>query len=234
MRVAVVDDTHQDVSRLENYIRRYGTETGEKFSVKAYPSGDAFLADGESFDLLIMDIDMPGANGIETARRLRERGNDTVLIFVTNMPQYALDGYQVDAIDYVLKPVDYPDFALKLKKAMRYVQQRREVQLVLNTTGGVVPVSCADILYVESSLHYLTYHLKDADYRARGAMTQAEAELPREQFARCNNSYLVNLRHVKAIEREDVLVEDRRLKMSRGKRLEFLERFTKYLGGMSS
>lgn len=93
-------------------------------------------------------------------------------------------------------------------------------------------MSVSEILYVESSLHYLTYHLLDRDIRIRGSISQAEGLLPAQQFARCNSGYLVNLRHVEAIDKEDVTVSGRRLKMSRGKRMEFMDRFTRYLGGM--
>ncbi len=234
MKVAVVDDTREDIRQLKDYIDRFGKEEGQVFTVDTCSGAEEFLTAGIHPDLLLLDIDMPGMKGIDLARRLRKQGDDTVLVFVTRMPQYALDGYQVDAVDYILKPVSYPEFALKLKKAIRYVQLRRDVRLALNTVEGVVPVSCMDILYVESDLHYLTYHLKTTDYRVRGTLGKAEKELPPELFARCNNSYLVNFRYVKAIEKEDVVVEGRRLKISRGKKAEFLDRFTRYLGGIKA
>lgn len=233
MLVAIVDDVPQDAQRLETYFRRYGEETGCEYQAVHYPTAAEFLnCRDTSFDLIVMDIDMPGINGVEAARRLRERGDGTVLMFVTNMPQYALAGYEVEAVDYVLKPVSYQDFALKLRKARRYIQRNRDMQVALRTPDGVTALAVSEILYVESSLHYLTYHLIDREIRVRGPMGEAEKLLPPQQFARCNSGYLVNLRHVEAIDKEDVVVGGKRLKMSRGKRLEFMDRFTRYLGGM--
>lgn len=236
MRVAIVDDVPSDAKRLEAYLRRYQEETGTEFQPEVYPSAERFLAEyAGRVELIIMDIDMPGINGVEAAQRLRAQGDEVALMFVTNMPQYALQGYSVDAIDYVLKPVAYTDFAMKLRKAERYIRRMQTVSLLLQTTEGrSVAVDSSEVFYVESSLHYCIYHTAQGDFRVRSSMTQAEAGLPASQFARCNTCYLVNLQKVREIGRDDVLVGTARLKISRGKRLEFLQRFTKYVGGMGT
>lgn len=233
MRIAMVDDSLEDVNRLKAYLDRYGLETGTKHESQYFSDAESFLRGGPNrFDLVIMDIDMPGINGVDAARQLRQEGDDIVIIFVTNMPQYALAGYEVEAVDYVLKPLSYQDFALKMQKASRYVQRNRDVAIMLQTVDGVVSVKASEILYVESVLHYLVYHTVQGDWKVRGSIAQAEKELVPLRFARCNSGFLVNLRHVQAIEKEDVLIGGQRLKISRGKRLEFMNAFTRYLGGM--
>ena len=233
MLVAVVDDSLQDAQMLEQYFRQYSQEIREEFQTTHFGSARDFLAySGEKFDLVVMDIDMPGINGVEAARQLRERGDGTVLMFVTNMPQYALAGYEVEAMDYVLKPLSYADFAFKLRKARRYILNHRDDLAVLRTRDGIETLPVSSILYVESSLHYLTYHLADREIQVRGSMREAESQLPENQFCRCNSGYLVNLRHVKSIEKENVYVGNIPLKLSRGQRLECMERITRYLGGM--
>lgn len=235
MRVAIVDDAAQDAQRLETYLQRCGRETGCEYQTSYYSSAADFLAcRDQSFELVIMDIDMPGLNGVEAARQMRQRGDGTVLMFVTNMAQYALAGYEVEAVDYVLKPVSYQEFAMKLRKAGRYIQRGQDTRLALQTAEGVVTLPVSALLYVESELHYLTYHTTQGSCRVRGSLRDAEAALPAAQFARCNASFLVNLRHVEAIEKENVVVGGERVKMSRGKRLEFMDRFTRYLGGMGT
>lgn len=233
MWVAIIDDAPQDAQRLETYLQRCGEETGREYQTVYYRTAADFLTSrDQTFDLVIMDIDMPGLNGVEAARRMRERGDDTVLMFVTNMPQYALAGYEVEAVDYVLKPVSYREFAMKLRKADRYIRRGQDQMLALQTADGIVTLPVSSLLYVESELHYLTYHTPQERIRVRGSLRDAESGLPAAQFARCNASFLVNLRHVKAIEKETVVVGDKQVKMSRGKRLEFMDRFTRYLGGI--
>lgn len=233
MYIAIVDDNPEDARRLEEYLSRYSLENAFPYRSCLFPCAADFLESERSqFDLVIMDIDMPGINGVDAARRLRRDGDKVVLMFVTNMPQYALCGYEVEAIDYVLKPISYQEFALKLQKANRYVQRNQDTQLILQTADGVVTVLSSDILYVESALHYLIYHTKSGDHKVRGSMVQAEKELVPLRFAKCNSGYLVNLRHVKAIQKEDVILENVSLKISRGKRLEFMNAFTRFLGGI--
>lgn len=233
MRMAIVDDSLVDALLLEKYLHQYCEEKSLTCTHVHYKSAADFLEHYQPcFDLIIMDIDMPGINGVDAARRLRAEGDNVVLMFVTNMPQYALAGFEVEAVDYILKPVTYQTFALKLERALRFVQRNREEQLALRTAEGLVSVSTADILYVESVLHYLSYNTADEEYKVRGTMAQAEKELRPFRFVRCSSGLLVNLRYVKSIGKEDVMLGGIRLKMSRGRRLEFTNAFTKYLGGI--
>lgn len=233
IETAIIDDNPKDAALLRDYFARCSQEKGEESIITLYDSAESFFREKKHFDLLIMDIDMPGQNGIEAAHRLRAEGDETVLMFVTNMPNYALHGYEVEAVDYVLKPVSYPEFVLKYKKALRYIRRSREVIIPLQTTEGLVRASSSEIMYVESSLHYLLFHINDGNtYRVRASMSQAEEMLPSGQFARCHASFLVNLRYVKAIRGEELELESLNLKISRGRRATFLEQFTRYLGGM--
>lgn len=233
MQIAIVDDSRQDAERVEKCLRRFNEETGHTAEIRHYPNAEQFLHNyAFGFDLVIMDIDMPGMNGVDVARLMRRSDPDVVLMFVTNMPQYALAGYEVEAVDYILKPVAYQDFALKLRKALRYIQRNRDEKVALQTAEGMVRISVREITYVESMLHYLIYHTQDRDYRVRQTMGDAEDELQAFQFARCSKSFLVNLRHVQAVVKDDVVVNSVRLKMSRGKRKDFLDRFAQFLGGV--
>ncbi len=234
MEVAVVDDIRTESDLLSKYLQDFSTEFNENFHISTYENGESFLEKfSGQYDLILMDIDMPGINGIDTARKIRDTDKDVVLMFVTAMPQYALSGYEVDAIDYVIKPVSYPDFALKLKKALRFVVMNKEEEpLMLQTSAGIVSIAINDIYYVESSLHYCIYHTKDSEYRVRENISNAEKKLAPFHFARCNAGYLVALKHVKAIMKDDVQVGDYILKISRSKKASFTEEFTRLLGGL--
>lgn len=233
MLVAVVDDNPQDAGNIAGYIGKFSADTGTSLRVATYSDAVAFLRDDTTqFSIVVFDVQMPGINGVEAARLLRERDPGVVIMFVTNMPQYALFGYEVEAVDYVLKPISYADFSLKLKKALRYVGRNREHSIMLSCAEGPVSVSVWEILYVESAKHYLTYHTSSGQYRTRGTMTATEGELAPHHFARCNSGYLVNLRHVHGISGDEVVVGDERLKVSRGRRAGFMEAFARYVGGI--
>ena len=234
MKVAIVDDLKTELEMLRGYLMDFAVAESKEFDISTYESGDRFLEDfSGQFDLILMDIDMPGLNGIDTARAIRKVDESVVLMFVTAMPQYVLTGYEVDAIDYVIKPVSYPDFALKLKKALRYVKQvKADEPVVLSTKEGLVTLNISEIYYVESALHYCIYHTKDKEYRVRENISAVEQRLSPFGFARCNAGYLVSLKHVKAIIKDDVIVGDYTLKISRSKKASFTEKFTKTLGGL--
>ncbi len=234
MKLAIIDDDAEYANTLAEYIRQFNEEKGSLLRSDYYESAEAFFNEDISmYSLVIFDIDMPGLNGMDAARLLRKRNGSIVIIFVTNMPQYALYGYEVAAVDYILKPVSYSDFSLKLRKALRYVNINKDESLTLKVPNGLLRISVLDIMYVESSLHYLIYHTFDGDYKVRGTMSAAEKELQPKFFARCSSSYLVNLRYVRSIEKEDVLIKNNiKLKISRGWRSDFLNRFTAYLGGI--
>lgn len=235
MRAAVIDDERFERETLLDYMARFSAESGNDIEVNQYSSGDALLQDyREMYDLLIFDIEMPGISGIEAARRVREIDGSVVILFVTNAAQYAISAFDVEAVDYVLKPVAYQDFSLKLRKAIRYIRRNRDEKITLHTTDGIARLSVKKIVYVESMLHYLTYHTQDGDYRVRQTMGEAEETLSSFQFARCAKSFLVNLHHVRAIEKSDVIVDSARLKISRGRQAAFLDRFAQFLGGVDA
>lgn len=234
MKVTIVDDTREDAELLLDALERFGRENKEEMDVTLLDSAASFLRSYEQNkpELVILDIDMPGINGMEAAHKIRETDENVCLLFVTNMRHYALEGYSVDALDYLIKPVTYEDFVLRMKKARRYILRNRDEKVVLHVAGGIVTLNVSDIYYVESMLHNLTYHAKSGDYRVRESMSRAEELLRKYSFASCNKSYLVNLRHVEAISRDEVTVAGAVLKMSRGKKQEFINRYTRYLGGM--
>ena len=231
IRTAIVEDDPQDAQRLKSMLERFAAESGQQFQIHCFSASEPFLHPYRPCDLVFLDIELPGKNGMETARQLRRTDGLVTLIFVTNMAQYALHGYDVDALDFILKPLQYGSFSIKMKKAVRNIARNASTDLTLTMPNGFVRVPAGQVLYVEVQKHYLTYHTETGDYTVRQSMRVAEETLLPLHFLRCNNCYLVNLRHVTGISDNTVLVDGQPLQISRPRRAAFLKGLTDYLGG---
>lgn len=130
MRIAIVDDEEIERNRLQEYLEKYEEENRVVLNVDNFSSGDQLMKNYRlAYDIILFDVDMPGTNGMETAKRIREVDANVVMLFVTNIAQYAIDGYEVEAVDYILKPIAYYDFSMKFKRAVRRAVQKQEVRV---------------------------------------------------------------------------------------------------------
>ena len=223
-RIAIVEDEAAVQEQLTGYVQRYTRQYGTPFEVSVFGSGVEILEDYRPvYDIIFLDVEMPHLDGMETARRIRALDSDVLLIFITNMAQYAIKGYAVGALDYVLKPVNYYQFCTKLSRAIQRVQRRRGGQVVLQLAGGGIQLlDTADIYYLETRSRMLYYHTAKGEFAVRASLQSAEKQLAEYHFVRCNQCYLVNLAYVKGVESDFALVKDDRLEISRRQRTAFL------------
>lgn len=202
LKIAVVEDQTEVRESLCQFIRQYAGEQGLQAEVEPFADG-AVIAEGyqPGYDIIFLDVEMPRLGGFGAAERIRAVDPDVVLVFVTNMAQYAIKGYEVDALDYVLKPVSYGAFCTKLSRAIQRVQRRKGGQVALQLSGGGMQLlDTGDILYLETRNRMLYYHTATQEYAVRGSLAGAEKQLAAYHFARCNQCYLVNLQYVRAVE----------------------------------
>lgn len=233
IKIAVIDDEKDEREKLLGYYQRLRTEVHEELDIHTYLSGDELLNTGDiSFDLICLDIDMEGLDGISTAKEIRKKDDQVIIIFVTNMAQMAIRGYEVQALDFVVKPVNYYSFAMKMSNAIHILHNRRSRNIILTTTGGMQKISTDELCYVEVNGHYLYYHTKDEVFRQKASMKQIEDRLAGLSFKRCNNCYLVNLKYVSCVNRDDIKVGEDWLKISRPRKKEFLQALANYMGGI--
>lgn len=230
--VAIVEDSPAEAELLRSYFARFTREHGVDFTLTCFASGEEFLNKYRpAYDLVLMDIGLPGHNGMETAAALRERDRSVTLIFVTNMAQFAVKGYEVDAFDFVVKPVGYSNFALKLQRALNKLDTRRDSEVLVTLSDSMVRLSASQIKYIEISGHRMVYHTTDGELYAYGNLKEVEATLGGGMFARCNNCYLVNLNYVRAVQGHTVTVGTDELQISRPRRKAFIQALNDYLGG---
>ena len=233
MKVTVIDDEAEMLYQIREYLIQFQKEYGEQIEFVTYGKPSLFFKDWDmEEDILILDVDMPEMNGFDVAKKVRERDQKVIIMFVTNMAQFAIRGYEVEAIDYVIKPLGYHDFAQKMKKAMRYLERDKEHKIILETTSGKQPIRISEIIYIEVVKHYLYFHTTNGTYEVRGAMREIEKQYYEKHFRRCSQSYLVNLAHVKAINGNEVMLTEKELLISRNRKNEFIHAFTCYVGGI--
>ena len=232
--VAIVDDEKDVRDELDQMVRRFAGQEGIRVETHPYADGSELLAAVAAgrapHDIILLDIEMAEVDGMDTAHELRRRDCDAQIVFVTNMAQYAIRGYEVGAFDFVVKPVEYPVFAFKFKRVVEAVSARRRDRVVLETKDGFVRLDAADILYVEVRGHRLTYHTTRGPIELWGTMKAATEQLADRGFAACNACYLVNLERVDGLSGEYVRVGGEQLKMSRGKQREFVDALTRSMG----
>ena len=233
IKIAVIDDQMTERETMKSYLTRMGNEEKQSFSVKYYTCSEEVLEDIEAkFDIMIFDIDMPGMNGMDAAREIRKRDKSVVIMFVTNVAQYAINGYEVDAVDYVLKPLSYYDFVMKINRALHKVSSNKDSSIVVDSLEGVCSLKVSEIVYVEVMLHYVIYHTKNGEYRSRSSMKDVEKELFTHSFRRCHKSYLVNLKYVKMIKTLEIEIEgDTVLPISRKWKNSFMQDYISYIKG---
>ena len=228
-RVAIVDDDARVRGQLRSHFSTYQEKTGQQFQLQEYGFAELFLTNYRPvFDLVLMDIDMPGMDGLDAAKRMRALDEKAVLLFVTNLAQYAIRGYEVDATDYIVKPVDYQTFEHKLTRALKYVPDSHGPTLLLKTENGTATVAMEDVQYIEVQGHAVFYHTAKEVYRIRGSLKQTQEELNDARFFACDKCYLVNLDYVEAVEGNTVTVSGEKINVSRAKKKALIDALAAY------
>lgn len=232
MRVAIIDDEKNARESLCVYIKEFAEEAEIKIEVTSFSSGDALLADYQKiWDILIFDIDMPGTNGMDTAKIIREKDRDVIILFITNVAQYAIDGYGIDAVDYILKPINYYEFSMKFHRAVAKSAHSRERAIMVDTVEGTRRIRIAEITYIEVLAHYIYVHTPHREFKARGNMKEWEDKLKPFGFTRVHKSYLVNMSKVENIQGKELNVAGQQIPLSRNYRDSFMQDYMKFYRG---
>lgn len=237
-KVAVVDDEPEILERITELLNKYAEAHGEElcFETDTYPTGDEFLKNNpNSYEILFLDINMPGSNGLRVAKKIREFNKTAIIIFCTHYEQYAINGYEVNALGYILKPVDENLFNRSLDRMIQVLKTSQARRIRVKTLHGVEVIPVSDIIYLEIQIHNLYYYVLEGDkpveYRTRGSMQEMVDSLGDLGFARCSACYLINLRHVLSVVNGEVKLRGGvTLPISRKFLRSFNEAFIKFLG----
>ena len=237
VRIALIEDESDAMNTVKEYLEKYSSEAGTEYRMSWYTDPREFLAEytANAFDLVFMDIKLPGMNGMTAAQKLRSIDSSVVLVFITNMAQFAIKGYEVDATDFMVKTLSYHDFSLKFARVLKKIKNNRDVTIAVTGKGTVKYIPAKEVVYVEVVKHQLYYHSPEGVYEVRGTMKKAEEDLGRLGFARCNNYCLVNLRYVTGVVGFDLTVSlggnsHETLVISHPRKKDFVKALNEYLG----
>ncbi len=233
IRIGIVEDDPHGIDRLLAHLDRFQREQSERFHVAAFHDGaDVIAGYRPDWDVLFLDIQMAHVDGMTAARRIREVDSEVIIVFVTSSPHYAVSGYEVDALSYLLKPVAYPAFEQEMQRVLVRLKQRDRRELLFTAIDGTHRrVSVNDILYIESIKHQVEIRTFEADYGVVSTLKALEAELAGDSFIRCHNGLLVNLRHVTGVEGSDCRIRGgAKLPISRARKKDFLSALAAHIG----
>lgn len=232
MNIAIVEDDNTAATVISGFIDRYSKENSVELYAKRYETADKFLEDTESrYSVVLFDVKMPGTSGMDAAFEFRKRDKTASVLFITSMTQMAQKGYEVDAVGYLIKPVGYYDFSLKLKKALEVYTFNEKRNVTITIPGGLCRISMSKLIYVEIVNHRLRYHLVDDVIEMSGALSHAEEELSSYGMLRCNSCYLVNPEFIRSVKGNDLWIGNEVLRISRPKRQKFLEQLAEWYAG---
>lgn len=229
--VAIVEDEDVYIKEIQEYFIQFERETGDRFRITVYKDGDELLSSYQGqFDLILMDIQMKLVDGMSAAEEIRTLDSQVIIIFITNMIQYAVKGYEVDAMDFILKPVTYFIFSQKLQKALNKIKKQPEIFLSVPVKGGMCKIGVSGLLYVESQGHILYYHTQTEIVSSRARLADVESVLERYGFFRINKGCIVNMKYVDTVLDGNCYMEGAVLPIARNKKKMFMDQLTEWIG----
>lgn len=231
MKIAIVENESAEAEKLKKYIEKYSIEKQCMCQTITFYNGVDFLTEYTGdFDAVFLDIQMPMMDGIETAEKLRLKDDNVQIIFVTNMAQFAIKGYQVRALDFLVKPVTFFDISLELDKLMRICRNSSDNFLWINSGGSFMRVLFDDITYIEILRHDVYVHMRKQVVSFRGTLKELEPKLDKNIFSRPDNCYIVNMYYIKKIQGEFIYLDGgEELHISRTRKKQFMTDFTNYV-----
>lgn len=228
MNIAICDDEKIVRLQIKGLIEKQKADG----NLELYETGEELLAVGKHFDVVLLDIQMEGMNGIDTARALREQNEETVLIFITGIKEYVFDAFDVAAFHYLLKPIEENKFMEVFDRAVKEAEKRKEKgqkQLFIKTRQRNITLEQKNILYIENRGRKAEIHTVDETIEIYAAMIELEKQLGGE-FYRCHRGYLVNMAYITEYSNDSIRLSDgESIYLAKEKYNEFVKEYMRYL-----
>lgn len=230
IRVAIVEDDRRFSTQLRDFLQTYSRDNGVEFQITTFTDGDEITENYRAeYDIILMDIQMQFMDGMTAAEKIRKSDDEVTILFITSAPQYAIRGYRVGAMDYILKPIEYKAFSESLTRALRNLKKQSGKFIMINVRGGRRKLEAGQIRFVEVFDHDLVIHTLTEDIETKGSMNAVETELKEESFYKCSKGCLVNLQYVDAMVGSEVVIGDDRIQVSRARKKGMIDALNEYM-----
>ncbi len=231
MKIAICDDNNAYINIIEDYIEQLNKSNAE---CDAYESGEglvsAYTNNNERYDVIFLDMEMKELNGIETANKIREIDEHTIIIFVTSHTEYVFESFKCSPFRFLVKPVEFAEFKEVFNDVCKKLKKQRKT-FTFTESKTKVRLFCDDIIYCESQDHWMWIHTKDKVYKICKSLTDLHESLDKEIMYRVHKSYIVNFQYVNAIKDNDIQLYhcDKLIPISRSYKKGFMEEYTNYI-----
>ena len=219
LHIAICDDEENEIEYLKHAVEDWARKEDILTNIERYASAESFLFEYEeckNYQILLLDVEMSGMTGIDLAKKIRQNQDNVEIIFITSHFEFIGEGYEVDALHYLVKPVKASKVEEVLSKAKQKIESG-EPSIIIHYNGEIVKIYEKEILYLESLSHYITIYTKDKEYKIKANISTFAQELS-EDFYQTHRSYLVSLKHIMRISRDSVILDNGgQVPLARGK-----------------
>ena len=208
MRLAICDDSKQDTQFVQSLAADWAKSRNLDLQTLTFPSAESFLfhyEEDKNFDILLLDIEMDGMDGVTLAKQIRRENEAVQMVFITGYSDYIAEGYEVAALHYLMKPVKQEKLFSVLDRALEKWKQNERC-LNLELSGAMTRIPFYEIRYLDVHKNYVTVHAKQ-DYTLKRTLGDFEAELD-QRFHRVGRSYILNLKHIRRVTKAEVILSD--------------------------
>ena len=233
MRVVICDDELLQREELREYIYKVFEEVKEELELLIFKSAEEVLKEKDVLnhtDIFILDIKMDEVSGMDLAKIIRKENDISEIIFITSLVDYIQEGYTVRAYRYLLKPINYEELKTHLLSCINDIKKKKDNFMMIENKGIVHKVPINEIMYIEVIKKELTIHTKHTNYKTKSSMDKVEKELEKFKFYRCHKSYLVNMKYIETIDKNEIIINGNKIPVSKHRISDFKKKFTLLLG----
>ena len=232
-RIAIVEDERNDAEKLNNSLKQYLEKNNISASIHNYSDGDEIIEEETNFDIILLDIEMKRMDGIQAAHKIRQKDEHVIIVFITRMINMALEGYSVDAADFLIKPLNPLNFETRMDRIFKKLALNKDRFIEVKNGQHKQYININDIDYIEAANKKVTLNLIDGNkINTTEPLYVLEEKLLKEGFYKPHNSYLVNLNQVKSLNNTDIKLKTDTIPLSKHRRKDFLNALTAFKGNI--